>query len=714
MTPNCQVASLFLCINLISSSAYAQSDVKIIMPYSSSIEIMVNNTISNNCDGNFGISSPIQQEIFSNYNNLRGETRILGPFSANSELVFYIEPLSFCSGYKYLSTNSSHAKIYPLSEGIWRIEWEDLPDNWPPDNDFDDLIVTIRLVGAYPDYKQNVGDWKDDIYDHNTSTEDTISRWGCAMTDIANLLTYYGARDTDPGILDSWLKDNNGYGLTGENLGDVNWSSVDNYSPKDSDVRVIRWVENLSRNNPNYQVHIDENLSNNWPVILQYQMEKSPSKVHYIIALGKEENVNWGQEYIIRDPYASSTSITSIPVDDPGISQAIIYRPADGIIRPSIILTAHSPIAYLLVDEQGRRIGYDPSTGIYYWEIPGGNYAYNPPYWDPTNQSTTQQVGEGLELSLPGLGAGNYRLNVFSTGNGPYEIGIFYNADNGQNDNMIINETAQVGTSTAYEMQVSSNKVNFQQSQKIYISSSTTKMTTGSSSTITATLKDGQNNPISGQKITMAATMGNIPDSVYTDQNGIATVEFKSEQTTGTSRISARTDTTASYMDITIVNENPLPPKPSSGGGFGIAILVIVLVLGGTSILLITGKGRNRRILPKISPHGVLGTATNEHIVGPLQAELHALDGPLAGTIIPLIDGLLIGRGSGCQLQILDKRVSRQHARLRYARGRWYIQDIGSRWGMYVNGTVVHATVLSFGDRIRIGSTEFEFRMEGA
>jgi len=58
---------------------------------------------------------------------------------------------------------------------------------------------------------------------------------------------------------------------------------------------------------------------------------------------------------------------------------------------------------------------------------------------------------------------------------------------------------------------------------------------------------------------------------------------------------------------------------------------------------------------------------------------------------------------------LADLAVSRQHARLRFAKGRWFIQDVGSHGGTYVNNIRINAVELHHGDRIRIGTTEFEF-----
>lgn len=117
----------------------------------------------------------------------------------------------------------------------------------------------------------------------------------------------------------------------------------------------------------------------------------------------------------------------------------------------------------------------------------------------------------------------------------------------------------------------------------------------------------------------------------------------------------------------------------------------------------VTGQPINQ--LP-VSPAQVL--LPSPAFVG--EGELIEIHGEAAGRSFPLVDGFLIGRGSGCQLQLADRAVSRQHARLRYANGRWYIQDLNSAGGIFVNGYRVNATALNPGDHIRVGSAEFEFK----
>lgn len=62
-------------------------------------------------------------------------------------------------------------------------------------------------------------------------------------------------------------------------------------------------------------------------------------------------------------------------------------------------------------------------------------------------------------------------------------------------------------------------------------------------------------------------------------------------------------------------------------------------------------------------------------------------------------------------LPIQDKRLSRCHAALKYVEGQgFYLIDLGSRNGTYINGELVRQSrLLCDGDRVRLGSLTFVF-----
>ena len=74
----------------------------------------------------------------------------------------------------------------------------------------------------------------------------------------------------------------------------------------------------------------------------------------------------------------------------------------------------------------------------------------------------------------------------------------------------------------------------------------------------------------------------------------------------------------------------------------------------------------------------------------------------------------LIGRDPNlCDLVLHDESVSRQHTRVRQEGESFFIYDLASVNGTFVNGELVTRAPLRDGDRISMGSTELEFRTEG-
>ena len=67
---------------------------------------------------------------------------------------------------------------------------------------------------------------------------------------------------------------------------------------------------------------------------------------------------------------------------------------------------------------------------------------------------------------------------------------------------------------------------------------------------------------------------------------------------------------------------------------------------------------------------------------------------------------LVLGRSPGCQLVFDDDTVSRRHAELRMADGRWILRDLGSTNGTWVNGRQVFEAEVVPGDVIQLGCLE--------
>jgi pSer/pThr/pTyr-binding forkhead associated (FHA) protein len=73
--------------------------------------------------------------------------------------------------------------------------------------------------------------------------------------------------------------------------------------------------------------------------------------------------------------------------------------------------------------------------------------------------------------------------------------------------------------------------------------------------------------------------------------------------------------------------------------------------------------------------------------------------------------GLTVGRAPECELRLDDTYASSQHARIFGKNGSWYVEDLGSTNGTYVNEQKLAApAMLQPGDRIRVGATVLELR----
>lgn len=83
------------------------------------------------------------------------------------------------------------------------------------------------------------------------------------------------------------------------------------------------------------------------------------------------------------------------------------------------------------------------------------------------------------------------------------------------------------------------------------------------------------------------------------------------------------------------------------------------------------------------------------------------------GAVVPVRDGLVLGRVAACDVVVADSKASRRHARLIAEAGVVEIEDMGSSNGTLLNGKPVDRRMLRDGDRVEIGQTVIVYR-EGA
>lgn len=81
------------------------------------------------------------------------------------------------------------------------------------------------------------------------------------------------------------------------------------------------------------------------------------------------------------------------------------------------------------------------------------------------------------------------------------------------------------------------------------------------------------------------------------------------------------------------------------------------------------------------------------------------------GERIGLTDGATVGRSAGNGVRIDEDSVSSQHAVFHHERGRWWLEDLGSTNGSYINERRISGRApLRDGDLVQIGLVSTRFR----
>ncbi|GAB4291994.1 MAG: hypothetical protein Kow0090_05730 [Myxococcota bacterium] len=94
---------------------------------------------------------------------------------------------------------------------------------------------------------------------------------------------------------------------------------------------------------------------------------------------------------------------------------------------------------------------------------------------------------------------------------------------------------------------------------------------------------------------------------------------------------------------------------------------------------------------------------------------LQFISGKYRGGEFPLepTKEVLIGRSSDLDMVLVEDMVSRKHARITYENGDFYIHDLGSTNGTFVNGERIKKKKIQEGDRILVGTSILKFTVKG-
>jgi pSer/pThr/pTyr-binding forkhead associated (FHA) protein len=76
---------------------------------------------------------------------------------------------------------------------------------------------------------------------------------------------------------------------------------------------------------------------------------------------------------------------------------------------------------------------------------------------------------------------------------------------------------------------------------------------------------------------------------------------------------------------------------------------------------------------------------------------------------------VMIGRDTNCDLSIMDEALSAHHARLTHHHGQWWLEDLNSTNGTFLNREkLTTPAVVITGDHFKCGNTVFSIKVEDA
>jgi hypothetical protein len=158
-----------------------------------------------------------------------------------------------------------------------------------------------------------------------------------------------------------------------------------------------------------------------------------------------------------------------------------------------------------------------------------------------------------------------------------------------------------------------------------------------------------------------------------------------------------------------------LPEIVITAARYGFLVLLWIFVFTVVGVIrrdLFVGARSSRLVA---APRGVAVTSGGRPAKvkrGRAAHNLVVTEGALAGTRLTLAEAqITIGRAEDSTLVITDDYASARHARLVPRGGQWYVEDLGSTNGTYLDRAKVTApTPVPLGVPIRIGRTSLELR----
>jgi hypothetical protein len=174
-------------------------------------------------------------------------------------------------------------------------------------------FTPLTGANATPDYEalflQRAAPWGDDPYGSylDDDTVNTVGLWGCYMTAAAMIARYHADQQGAPATitpedLNRWLRQNKRY--DGNSFNPI---ALPDYAVAHG-VTLSRGAAIAGGRSAASDRVLDDYLRSGNPVILKVPAPASPSKIHFVVAIGKA-TAGDAATYAVLDPYYGETTL---------------------------------------------------------------------------------------------------------------------------------------------------------------------------------------------------------------------------------------------------------------------------------------------------------------------------------------------------------------------------------------------------------------------
>ncbi|MEK7657812.1 MAG: NosD domain-containing protein [Patescibacteria group bacterium] len=305
----------------------------------------------------------------------------------------------------------------------------------------------------------------------------TIAQCGCGITSAVMIGRYYkitesiDKNDVNPGTINKWLKDYNGYQQS-ENKqinGNIKWDKVIEYLGflDENGIKMKQLELAYDKTTKDFykfgNSKIEEYLQSTKPIIA------FKKEIGHLFVIDGEifDSVNTTSTYTIKDPawYKTTRLNQQKTYDQNGNveiqgygnvfanARLFDYLAAPKKITGSITLMLGSPAELLVTDPQGKKLGKDPITNAFYGEIPDGFYTAESILSSESELSEIPDATKILYIAEPL--SGQYNVKIIGTNTGSYTFDLLVYDDNGQSLSVVSEGITESNNIQTFELNYS-------------------------------------------------------------------------------------------------------------------------------------------------------------------------------------------------------------------------------------------------------------------